>query len=201
MPVEFAGHGRRIKEPLYNDFHEAVNDAYGFILSNDAKDDEYAIWGYSMGGLLAYEICCMLARNDGKMSIHIFIASMRTPEDIDIFKRIGELNDDELLKFVVGLGGVPKEILNSSVFNHLFFPIIRNDFLLLNKYKVSEIRKFDVNMTILYGKEDYSVKKNIQMWRQYTNKNFDTIPYNGDHFFINNNSTKVFSDIYEKLLN
>lgn len=200
VPIELSGHGRRMGETFYNDFQEALDDVYSKIC-NDVKNDKYAIMGYSMGGVLAYEVCCMIDRNGRKLPDHMFIASMRTPESVSVFNRVGGiLNDEELLQFVVDLGGIPEALIDNSAFYKVFFPIIKSDFLLLNRYKVSEIRKFDTGITVLYGDEDNYVKEYIQGWSQYTNKYFDVIPYKGGHFFINDHSTQIFLDICERLL-
>lgn len=200
VPIELAGHGKRMGEPFYNDFHEAVENVYS-IICNDKKNDRYAIMGYSMGGLLAYEVCCMLDKRGIKLPNHLFIASMGTPENGSVFSKVvGMFNDQELLQFVVGLGGIPKDVINDSSFNKVFFPIIKKDFVLLSRYKVSQVKKVDTNITVLYGEDDIFVKDNMQGWNQYTNKNFDVISYKGGHFFIDDNSTQIFMDICKRLL-
>lgn len=63
VPIELSGHGKRMPEPVYNSFDEAVHDVYNFICKNVKEDTRYAILGYSMGSLLTYEVCCMLKNN------------------------------------------------------------------------------------------------------------------------------------------
>lgn len=201
VPIELSGHGRRMSEPFYDSFDEAVCDVYEFICKDVNKDTKYAILGYSMGGLITYEVCCMLENNGKKMPEHIFISSMRTPECIGEFGKIIQLSDEKIIEYVVKLGGVPKEIAESSIYDELFFPVIKNDFILLNQYKASRIKTLDVDMTILYSEEDYQVKDDVQSWKKYTSKQFDSISYEGGHFFINNCSDKLFLDVSEKLLN
>ena len=54
-PVELAGRGRRIYDPLYQSIEEAVDDVYQLISPELAKGP-YAFFGHSMGGIIAYEL-------------------------------------------------------------------------------------------------------------------------------------------------
>lgn len=91
--------------------------------------------------------------------------------------------------------------MESSIFKTVFFQIIKNDFILLNQYSVSKIEMFDVDITILYGEEDYQVKNDIKARKKYTSKKVYLISYKEGHFFINKYSNKLFLDISKKLLN
>ena len=200
VPIELAGHGRRMGEPFYNSIEEAVRDVYEIVCKRTNNDTRYVFLGYSMGGIISYEVCCLLEENGKKMPEHIFISSMRTPESIGEFGKVIEKSDEEITQHVVKLGGIPKEIVESSVYNTLFFPVIKNDFCLLSKYHVSKIKSFDVDLTILYGEEDYKVKDSVKDWAKYTNRQFDYISYRGGHFFINEHSEKMFLDISNKII-
>ncbi len=198
VPIELAGHGKRIGEPFYNDIYDAVEDVYS-IICDDIENEVFAIIGYSMGGLLAYEVCRLLEKRGKKLPIRLFIASMGTPENRSVFSKVGNYNDEELLRFVVELGGVTKDLIRDSTFNKVFFPIIKKDFVLLSRYKIPIVNRIDTSITVFYGEDDFTVEKKMQGWKQYTNKEFDVISYKGGHFFIYNNSEQLFNAICKRL--
>ncbi|RFA31790.1 hypothetical protein CAI16_19840 [Virgibacillus dokdonensis] len=50
-PVELAGRGKRISDPLYNSMSEAINDVYEWMIAeNKLMHDSFAFFGHSMGG-------------------------------------------------------------------------------------------------------------------------------------------------------
>ncbi|MBP1566530.1 MAG: hypothetical protein J6A58_12345 [Oscillospiraceae bacterium] len=64
-PLEIAGRGSRFNEKLNYCVSDAVDDLYKNIKIQ--LDEEYCILGFSMGGILAYELCCKLQKNGCKM--------------------------------------------------------------------------------------------------------------------------------------
>lgn len=201
VPIELSGRGSRFAEPLYKNFDEAVKDIYDFLCSMIDEVD-YALFGYSMGGLLVYELCCMLKINNKKMPRHIFFASINPPHYKSDFQRVGgTLSDEELLDFVIRIGGVPKYLSRDSTFRMMFFPIIKNDFKILFKYMPSEKIHFDIDITVLYGKRDIDVVNSINNWRIYTTTNFEKVQFNGNHFFINQYAEEISKLVKSKLIN
>lgn len=51
IPVELAGRGRRIYDPLYRSFEEAVEDVTSIIVQQ-LNENPYAIFGHSLGQFL-----------------------------------------------------------------------------------------------------------------------------------------------------
>lgn len=54
IPVELAGRGRRVHEPFYRSFEEAVEDITSIIVPQ-LSGAPYGIFGHSLGANLAYE--------------------------------------------------------------------------------------------------------------------------------------------------
>ena len=199
VPIELAGRGQRFSESLYHDFSDMVKDIF-HIISNKITDEDYALFGHSMGGYLIYELCCMLKSNHFKMPKHLFLASVSPPNFRSKFKKVGgELNDEELLSFVIDIGGIPPEVAANKDFENIFFPIIKSDFQNLNKYKPTALTRLHINITTLYGSKDYLVLEHISEWKQYTLNKFEGIKFEGNHFFINHNPKQIYKIIEERV--
>ena len=54
--LEYSGHGIRRREAFYHDFEELLIEVKEQIETHRKKDVPYAILGYSMGSLAAYEL-------------------------------------------------------------------------------------------------------------------------------------------------
>lgn len=55
VPIELKGRGTRYGEGFYTDFEDAFNDIY-LNIRDKIMEDEYALFGHSMGSLLAFEL-------------------------------------------------------------------------------------------------------------------------------------------------
>lgn len=199
VPIELSGRGHRFDEPLYSNFEEAVNDVYNLICA-DVRGDEYAILGYSMGSLLAYEVCCLMNMNGQKLPKKLFLAAMGAPDAKSIYKKFGDsVEDRELLNFVIDIDGISESIASNNTFNKVFFPIIKSDFNMLFNYKRISANVLDIDMTVLYGNADKDVLKNVDGWKKYTSKNLKKYEFEGGHFFINQNAKEIFDIIKENI--
>lgn len=201
IPIELSGRGHRFNEPLYSNFEEAVNDVYSIICADINNNDDYAIFGYSMGSLLAYEVCCLMKKNSIKLPCYLFLASMSAPNTESVYKKFGNsVEDTELLNFVIDIDGIPASIASNSAFYKVFFPIIKSDFNILFNYKTASNYDLEIDMTVLYGNADEEVAKNIYDWEKYTSKMLKIYEFEGGHFFINQNAKEIFQIIRENLL-
>ena len=200
IPLELSGRGSRFDEPLYNNIEEAVNDVYSMICDN-IENSDYAIFGYSLGSLLSYEACCLMKKTYKKLPSHLFMASMGTPDISYSFKKFGSNVDDEnLLNYVIGNNGVSPELVKNNMFNKVFFPVIKSDFKMIFDYMPKNEIALDIDITAIYGNKDIEVEKNIKGWGKYTTKELKIYELDGDHFFINQQYENVVQIIRDTLV-
>ena len=98
IPMEYAGRGSRASENHYLSFNELINDFYSKITSEITTGTPYVLFGYSMGGLVAYELYRRLRENGYAETIHLFIAAREAP-DTRILK-VDHLNKTFLTRLV-----------------------------------------------------------------------------------------------------
>lgn len=198
--IELKGRGKRINEIFYRNFEEAVNDIFDIIEDKIIKDD-YAIYGHSMGSLLAYELYYKINSKKLRKPKHIFFSGQNAPNNVNKGKLIHNLPNDEFMKEIMELGGTPKELLESKELLELFIPIMRNDFSILEKYiYMKKQEKIDCDISILSGKEDSIHSDDICVWKEHASKNVNIYEFEGDHFFIHNNLDKIIHIINTTIL-
>ena len=196
-PIELKGRGKRFNEAFYESLEEAVQDIFENI-KDKVLHDEYAIYGHSMGSLLAYELYYKICKENVRMPKHMFFSGYKAPSIPRNEKQIYLLPDDEFIKEVIELGGTPQEVADNEELLQLFTPILRNDFKMLEKYLYKEKKeKIQCDISILNGKEDDITLQEILVWKYHTDKEFKVYNFEGNHFFINNNVegiTKVINN-------
>lgn len=201
IPVELAGRGRRINEPLYNNAHEAVNDIYNSICS-ELDGAPYALFGHSMGTLLTYELLRKIAANIDQEPVHVFFSGRYPPYIEAEVKNTHKLPDKEFLAEVFSLGGTNQEILQNEELMRIFLPVLRSDYKLIETYKhQGNIFKTSCDITLLSGKHDHYMEGNdMSQWQECTTGNCKLFEYHDGHFFINTYRKDVVDLINKTLL-
>lgn len=198
-PVELAGRGRRIREPFFKSFAEAVDDLSEKIWP-EIQDSEYALFGHSLGSLLIYELYYMLLQKTKKKPAYMFFSGRDAPHVLDN-DRLHTLADREFIQHIKDLGGTPEEVFENAELLTFFLPIIRSDYRVFESYVfVAGREKLDCNIAVLYGKDDHLIKADITGWSDYTGRQCSFHAFTGGHFYIQDHVLEVVTIINSALL-
>lgn len=203
IPLELAGHASRLSEPPYKKFSEAVEDCYKMIVDylhhNYVKN--YAIFGHSMGSWIAYELVEKLSNDSTVDNPKKIFLSANTIPQIQIHERTNQLTDDEFWDWMFELGGMEESLYKIVEFKNYILPIIKNDYKLLEDYAGHNIslKKLDVDLYIMGGKQDSITKEEFLKWKQFTSKKFEIEWFEGNHFYFRNNPQKIVDYFLEKM--
>jgi len=195
-PIELAARGRRMREPNYNSIDDAVDDVY-HIIKNELVSEPYALFGHSMGSMIAFELAYKIRDNNLPMPAHIFFSGRAAPQvPRDNKRKLHHLPDDEFKKEMLEMGGTPKEFFEHPELMEVFLPLLRGDFRLTETYTHGEKNApLDCNITVLSGKQDEDTTEEVEAWRIHTQKKCDIHYFDGDHFFIHEETGKVVNII------
>ncbi len=197
-PVELSGRGSRYTEPLYRSIEDAVNDVFDLIRKS-LDEYEYSFFGYSMGSIIAFELCHKVKVYDYRTPSHLFIAGHGAPHRKRKMMLYTQL-DDLFLDEPFTMGGIPSGLqdLNSEIWK-VYLPILKNDFKITEEYQYITKRKLDCDITILCGRYDKFTIGDLVEWNIYTNKRCEVFLFDGGHFFLNQQITNIANTIDYKL--
>lgn len=200
IPVELAGRGMRASMPLYENIQEAVADLYLCIRPHLESGAPFALFGHSLGAILACEMAYYL-QGIGLTPASLFLSG-RLPLHTVSSAAYHLLPDDKLMDYVLSLGGVRKELHDKKEIWEIFLPIIRADFKIVEKYSRSkeDMEPLACPITVFYGIQDRltSLDK-LQEWSDYTSDSCDYYNFEGGHFFIHERKRDVIEVIQRKL--
>jgi len=201
IPLELAGRGRRMREPFYESVSQACEDISNMILAQLQPNEPYAIFGHSMGALLAYETYYCLKAKGVHEPEHILFSGRKAPHDEAEKSEYYKLPEDEFLDVVFNYGGNTREILQNRELLDLFVPILRADFKIAEIYEyAAHEEKIQCNMTVVNGTSDLSISRSdINMWSELAGKDCDYRWLGGGHFFITDNCARTVDLINEVL--
>lgn len=192
VPLELAGRGVRIVEPIYNDLDAAVEDLYARMLPQ-INDGEYAIFGHSMGAMLAFEIAHKLEAANKPSPLHVFFSGRSAPHiEVSEEKKYHLLGEEAFKEKVLSLGGTPPEFFQHPELMEVFLPLLRNDFkLAATNLCLNGITPFEKDITVFLGKEEQMNANQAHEWKDHTNGMCVIHYFNGGHFFLNDESDKM----------
>lgn len=188
-PLETAGHGRRIKEAFYTDVAAAAEDLSQIIMENIGPETPYAIYGHSLGSLLAFETYFALKEKGAPEPKHIFFSGREAPDDQDEKTEYYKLPEKEFLAMVDVYGGNTNSVLSDKELLNVFVPILRSDFRLSETYEyVPHSSKIKCDFTVVNGTEDFSaLTKDMTRWKAFAEGKCNFEHIKGNHFFITEN--------------
>lgn len=197
FPIEYAGKGTRAKEPFFEEYNSFIQDVVCQISSKRNKQVPYALFGYSIGALFAYDIASKKLI-EGEL-IHTFIGGCCSADEHRLEERLSDLPDDEFWNRIIAMGGVRKELLGNRKFLKIFSRALRADFHIGEQFEFSSNQPEPLcNATILYSEED-TPYISVKGWDRLFEGGVDFELFTGDHFFAFENHERTAGIINERL--
>lgn len=199
IALESPGRGARMREPLISDIHALVNDLYN-QMSDRVDELPYAIYGHSMGGLVAYLLALKLIKNSHRAPLHLFITGTTGPSSLsrgEVKRHL--LGKEEFIKEIKELGGMPDEILQNEELLQYFEPILRSDFMVSENYIHEDHEPLNIPFTVITGTEEDMELEDIHLWQKESTDRVDFKRLPGNHFFIYKYARDIVEIIAKKL--
>ncbi|PMB23830.1 thioesterase II family protein [Fischerella thermalis] len=196
-PVELPGRGLRLMEAAFTQLIPLVEAIAPALLPYLNKP--FALFGHSMGALIAFELACKLCQAYNQSPIHLFISGRAAPH-IPERSPIYDLSDAEFLEGLRRLNGSPQEVLDNAEYMQLLIPTLRADFTMADTYTYTPKPPLKCPITAFAGLQDPEASAdNIKAWQQYTSTSFSMHLFPGDHFFINTAKQLLFPTLSQEL--
>lgn len=192
LPVRLPGREMRMREPLF----ESLDDLVAQLADALAEFTEvpYALFGHSMGGLIAFELIEALERRGRPKPRLLCVSARPSPgtESPEEWRRAPNLPDDEFCRFLEGLTPANAVHLAEASLRALMLPILRADFRLCASWQPRADARVDVPILALSGIDDPYVEPSaMEGWRDVTRCSFEHRTLAGDHFFVTSKGPEV----------
>jgi medium-chain acyl-[acyl-carrier-protein] hydrolase len=198
--VQLPGREARLREAPYTSFGEAVA-GLGEALC-PLLDRPYALFGHSLGALLAFELARWLRRNGQPEPEQLFVSSRRPPQLPEPYPPVAGLPDEEFIaKIQERYGGIPQLILQEPELMRMFLPILRADFKVLESYRYSVEPPLGCALAVFGGSEDaIATLAALREWQQHAAGTFSLREFAGGHFYLQTARAEVVASVVEVLL-
>lgn len=186
VPVQLPGREQRIGEKLIGDCKTLIELIYREIEPKLTED--FSLFGHSMGGILAFELAHLIHQRKGFWPKMLFMSA--TTLDPQHSPRVEAMDDQTLRDFLLETQGGVKELLDNPEFRRVYFPIIRNDYRLVQDYYCG---KSGIGCPIhaFASPEDTLIPMSkTNGLRDYTDR-FEMTKMTGNHFFVRKSGEKI----------
>lgn len=188
--VRLPGRETRIAEPPVDDVHAIVAGVIPAVSGLDPLP--YALYGHSMGALVAFELARELRRRGGPQPVHMFLSGRRAPQRPDDLPGICHLPKPEFLARVRDLNGIPERLFDEPGLIDVIEPALRADFAVCERYRHTTGEPLGFGLSVFGGDRDPTTDLDqLHAWRSQTAGPFVVRTYPGDHFFIHTCRDKV----------
>ncbi|MET3210051.1 UNVERIFIED_CONTAM: medium-chain acyl-[acyl-carrier-protein] hydrolase [Paenibacillus sp. PvR008] len=201
VPLELAGRGIRSGEPLKDSIEEMSEDLLLKISQEIAPGDPYAIYGHSMGTMIAFELYYKLVAGGYGKPAHLFVSGGRAPHVPRDFPWAHDLSAEQFRTHLQRYGQLSEAIFDNRELYDYFIPVLRADFKAVETYEYTDQAvPLNCSVTALTGLADNTMTlQDAEAWGQHTDQNFRIFTFDGGHFFIHDEVERITQIINETL--
>lgn len=197
VAVQYPGRQERRREQLIDDLGEltrAVVKALEPVLHRPV-----ALFGHSMGALLAFETARMLDVERRRTVDHLFVSGRRAPT-IRGERLVHALSDQMLISELRLAGGTPASWLRDPELVSMVLPVVRSDYRAVETYEYLPSVPVEVDTSILVGDTDpYTTIGEAGMWKCLVAGETKLHVLPGGHFYIDSNKAEVARVITDEM--
>lgn len=197
VPLEFPGRGVRHKDPLQTDINLIVCDLIGQLKGK--TDGRYAIFGHSMGALIAFLLSEKILSMSLPLPVHLFLSGCQGPAGMKEGKKRYLLPREEFVNNICRISGQDNNILRDERILEVFEPILRADIQAIDTYRYQPTQPLPIPFTVFAGNDDVFSDRELESWRNNTIFPLDVVKMSGGHFFLFDYVGKIMKIIEGKV--
>ena len=196
--LELPGRASRLREMPFSRLAPLVKELAASL--EDGLDQPFALFGHSMGGLIAFELARTLREQGAPKSAHLFISAAAPPGTVPDHPQVHGATEADIKRRLRDMNGTPEELLADEELMTIMMPVLRADFAVIETYEYQDEPPLDVPITVFGGLSDRVVPPaSLAGWRGQSALASRLKLFPGDHFFLHSAATDVLGAIAHEL--
>ncbi|MFK0259570.1 thioesterase II family protein [Streptomyces sp. NPDC090445] len=197
LAVQYPGRqDRRQERPL--DSIDALRDGVVAALG-PWRDRPLALFGHSMGAVLAHEVARVLCEDGDTPPLHLFVSGRGAPGQ-KVERALDELDDRAMVAALGELGGTDPRLLDDEEVLRMVAPAIRSDYRAVRTHHHVPGPPLPCPVTALVGDTDAMAPvESVRSWRAHTSADFRMEVFPGGHFYLAEQLQKMSRLVYDRI--
>lgn len=198
VAVCYPGRQHRLAEP----FSPSLGASAAAIAAEVARLDPapVALFGHSLGAVLAYETTVRLERGYGVLPRRLFVSGRWPPGHRPPADPAPEPTDEELLEHLRVLGNTQLDLFAVADLRELLLASLRADYRLLADHRPDRPTRTITAVTGYCGDADPGCTvEDVAAWRPVTGGRFRLRVFPGDHFYLDHVTAELVADVVGQL--
>lgn len=197
VPVELPGRGMRMSEAFIDNFDDLVE-----LLCEEHErhcNGRYALYGHSMGGLIAYGMVMRWRAQSRRLPDVFFASASPAPKHRDPGYFANKETDAALIADLRKQGGTPDEVFENSEMQRITLDTLRADYRICSGYQHRDTQPLAAPIHVFAGRQDDIEAEHIFAWETETFARFSVRWFDGGHFFIRPHESTVLGAVVRHL--
>lgn len=197
LALQYPGRQERLSEPCIDSIGgltEAVlPELQGWL------DRPFALFGHSMGAIVAFEVARALEDQHGPEPLGLFASGRRAPSTWRD-EHVHRGGDRQLLAEVTRLAGTPSLLIDDDDIRQMMLPALRGDYRAIETYVWEPGRPLSCPIWALVGETDpLTTVHEAAAWAAHTTGGFELRTFPGGHFYLAGQQAQLVEVLTEKL--
>jgi surfactin synthase thioesterase subunit len=194
VAAQLPGRESRLREAPLDSIAAIVAEMLPSVAA--ASDMPLALFGHSMGALIAFELALALESGAGRAPEHLFVSGRRPPDEPDSEAPVHQLPDEQFLdELQRRYGAVPEAVRQEPELLALLLPTLRADIRALETY-VPSTGKVRCPVHVYGGVDDRHPRPSqLAAWQRVAEREVRVRLFSGDHFYLTAQPDALIQDI------
>ncbi|MEO8114923.1 MAG: alpha/beta fold hydrolase [Phenylobacterium sp.] len=184
IAVQLPGRENRHAEPLLHHAEAVLDGLIGAL--QGALGRRYAMFGHSLGAMLAYSLACRVRRT-GELAapVHLFLSAARPPKLAAVDEAPFEPPaEQDAIRQLRRLGGTPEAVFEDPGLLRAFLPALLADYEILSRLRRRDEPPLDIPLTLFKGDDDRTIRaRHLEEWRRLSSAPSQAHSLPGGHFY------------------
>jgi pyochelin biosynthetic protein PchC len=199
--IQLPGRRERLAEPPVSCVQAAAGQIAEEIARHGLNSGPIALFGQSLGALVAYELASTLQAQYQIGVRHLIVACAKAPHLMRHVEPVSQLSDLQFIAHLRSYGGTEDEILADTDLMLLLCSTMKADFRMVELYRASPYGSLRSAVTALGGADDkYVSEADLAAWQLATRGHFSHLMLAGGHFLSPASETLMMRHIRTVLL-
>jgi surfactin synthase thioesterase subunit len=183
IPLQLPGREELLEQEPFADVAVAARQLVPELI-RQAGGDPVALYGHSLGAVLAFELARELERLGKIRVVHLFPSGSPGPWTGRSQRATG-LDDEQFLAKVTEFAGYHHEAFDNPEMRDLLLPLLKADVAMHENYVPPDARTLHIPVTTMRGVDDALVSADdAAQWAGTTSGPFSTIEVPGGHMYL-----------------